>query len=154
MFGHGSSNCRVKTFCAICAGNHKTVDCKEATVKCANCNGAHKAMSPECPNRETFLKIRQRAQPRSVRQRGQQYKNTSNYNVNFPNTLNQSQNIRQNAYTFSNNQPSIEQNKNNLFSFEEMKNLTFELISGLKKCKSREDQFEVITSLACKFLYR
>ena len=38
---------------------------------------------------------------------------------------------------------------NNLFSFEELKNLTVELISNLSKCKSRADQFEVITSLAC-----
>ena len=37
MFGHGSSRCTVKTFCANCAGRHKTSDCIETIEKCANC---------------------------------------------------------------------------------------------------------------------
>lgn len=43
---------------------------------------------------------------------------------------------------------------NNLFSFEEMKNLTFELIASFKNCKTREEQFGVVTTLAFKFLYQ
>ena len=45
-------------------------------------------------------------------------------------------------------------NNNNLFSFEELKNLTLDLISNLRKCKTREEQFQVVTNLACKFLYQ
>ena len=60
MFGHGSSRCMVKTFCAHCAaGNHKTADCNASFEKCANCSGAHRAMSPDCPSRESYNKIRQ-----------------------------------------------------------------------------------------------
>ena len=39
-----------------------------------------------------------------------------------------------------------------LFSISELQTLTFELIANLKNCKTRLDQFEVITNLACKFL--
>ena len=154
MFGHGSSRCMVKTFCANCAGNNKPVDCKESIVKCANCKGPHKAMSHDCPNRETFLKIRQRAQPKSIGQRNQQINNRSNYNVNFPNVLNQSE--TPNTSIIGNSLPYSQNfnNNNNLFSFEELKNLTFDLISNLRKCKTREEQFQVVTNLACKFLYQ
>ena len=154
MFGHGSSRCMVKTFCANCAGNHKTVDCKESIVKCANCKGPHKAMSPDYPNRETFIIIRKRAQPKSIGQRNQQFNNRSNYNVNFPNVLNQSE--TPNTSIIGNSLPYSQNftNNNNLFSFEELKNLTFDLISNLRKCKTREEQFQVVTNLACKFLYQ
>ena len=86
MFGHGSSRCMVKTFCARCAGNHKTSECEETIIKCANCNGPHKAMSPDCPSRETYNQIRQRAQPKSIVQKSHHYNTKSNYNANFPNT--------------------------------------------------------------------
>lgn len=154
MFGHGASKCRVKMYCALCAGNHKTTDCKEQKFKCANCNGDHKALSPECPKREEYKQIRQRTQPRN-RLRSQQFNTASNYDVNFPNSLNQNQ--RSNTNRMGYNQPNYQNTNNNtgnLFSFEEIKNLTFELISSLRNCKSREEQFGVITNLACKFLYQ
>lgn len=43
-------------------------------------------------------------------------------------------------------------NTNDLFSVEQLKVLTSELIDNLKHCKSKTDQFEVITSLAFKFI--
>lgn len=155
MFGHGSSRCMVKTFCARCAGNHKTTECEATIVKCANCNGPHKAMSPDCPSRETFNQMRLRAQPKSIVQKSQHYNTKTNYNTNFPNTLNQGEipntSRRDNNLPYSHNFNN--NSNNNLFSFEELKNLTFELISNLRKCKSREEQFEVVTNLAYKFLY-
>ena len=154
MFGHGSNRCNVKTFCAHCAGEHNTKDCKASFEKCANCSGAHKSMSPNCPSRETYVKTKQRALPKNLRERSLPFNNNANYNNNFPNSLNQSEsrkvhNLDYNQSNFRNGN----KNSNNLFSFEEMKNLTFELISSLQNCKSREEQFEVITNLACKFLY-
>lgn len=41
---------------------------------------------------------------------------------------------------------------NDLFSVDQLKEMTFELINNLKKCKTKVDQFDVITSLAFKFL--
>ena len=92
---------------------------------------AHKAMSTDCPSRESFNKIRQRAQPSRIS------KNTQNYNSksNHPNTLNQhempdSSNMRYSQHF------NLNTNNDNLFSFEELKKLTFELISNLRKCNS------------------
>ena len=109
-------------------------------------------MSPDCPSRETYNQIRQRAQPKSIVQKSHHYNTKSNYNANFPNTLNQSE--TPNTSRKENNLPYSQNFYNNLnSSFEELKNLTFELISNLRKCKSREEQFEVVTNLAYKFLY-
>lgn len=152
MLGHGSKQCKVRTFCANCAGTHSTADCKSDTILCANCNGKHKSTFAECPSRENFQLMRQRAQPRAPRLRRNQTQNASfvnrngNYNNDFPNTLNQGNN--------NINREWNQQHNNNLFSLDEIKSLTMELISKLKNCKSKEDQFEVITSLACKFLYK
>lgn len=153
MFGHGSSRCNVKPFCAQCAGNHKTAECSVNTIKCANCKGPHKAMSPECPSREIYKQIRQRTQPKSLRQKPE-FNNRANYSNNFPNTLHQNSALPSTSrWNFT--QPSSKPNNSgdsNLFSFEELKNLTFELITNLRGCKSREEQFQVVTNLACKFL--
>ena len=155
MYGHGSSRCNVKPFCAHCAGKYKTVECSANTVKCANCKGPHKAMSAECPSREMYKQIRQRTQPKSPR-RSPEFNNRVNYNNNFPNTLNQSGALP-NMSSWNYSQPFTQVNSNinnNLFSFEELKNLTFELIANLKSCKSREEQFQVVTNLDCKFLFQ
>lgn len=167
MFGHGSSRCCVKTFCANCAGNHKTAECTSQTVMCANCKEPHKSLSPECPFREKYQQIRQRYQPRSSRFRQQLSHNNSrfnnnnaNYSSDFPNNLNQGAttsnrewNHQRNNNFNNNHNTNGNNNANNLFSLEEIRNLTLELISNLKRCKCKADQFEVITSLACKFIY-
>lgn len=64
MFGHGASNCSVKTFCAICSGQHSTATCKtQETPKCANCNGNHKSTDPQCPSRANYVEMRQKQRP-------------------------------------------------------------------------------------------
>lgn len=149
MFGHGSSRCKVKTFCAHCAGNHKSTECKENFQKCANCGGEHKALSPQCPSRHKYLEIRERSKPKRIHRNYPNFVPMQNYNENFPNPLNQ-------GTPQTNNWSNIRQteaNNANLFSIDELKNLTFELISKLRNCKTRFDQFEVITGLAFKFLH-
>lgn len=157
MFGHGSSRCKVKTFCANCAGSHKTSECKDTTIRCANCNGSHKSTFDQCPSKVNYLSMRQRSQPVQQRRPRNYYVShpNSNYNSNFPNTLHQSANsapsiwISQNNGNSNSNQSS---NTNDLFTIQEMKNITLELITNLKNCKSKIEQFEVVTSLAIKFL--
>lgn len=166
MFGHGSSRCRVKTFCAKCAGNHNTTDCNETAVKCANCNGSHKSTDDKCPSKTHFLSIKQRNRPANK----QQQWNSANFvkdNINFPNSLQQNipqqpavwpytRNSRNNIYNnniHSTNFANIATpNSSELFSIQELQVLTFELITNLRNCRSKMDQFEVITNLACKFL--
>lgn len=164
MFGHGSYRCKVKTFCSNCAGQHNTSDCKESTPKCANCSGPHKSTFDECPSKINYLNIRQRAQPaprRPVRASAG-VSSSVNYSNNFPNTLRQStpstssnwqgQTDFINNSTNSNNANNNKNSSNDLFTLEEIKNLTLELITNLRNCKNKSDQFEVITNLACKFL--
>lgn len=154
MYGHGSSRCQVKTFCANCAGSHKTSECKETTVKCANCNQAHKSNSDVCLSKQTYIQMRERMR-NSARRSERPGLSTSNYEGNFPNNLNQSRpptasNWHHQRFTQTNTNANY--SSNNLFSPEEIKNLTLELITNLRNCRSKADQFEVITNLACKFL--
>lgn len=51
------------------------------------------------------------------------------------------------ANVVANNDPT-----NNLFSIDQLKDITFELINNLKNCTTKIEQFEVISSLAFKFL--
>lgn len=151
MFGHGSNRCNVKTFCANCAGSHKTSECSVTIVKCANCSGNHKSTSETCPSRSTYLEIRQRLKPTPRRAITRIHENVDpvNYNRNFPNVLRQNEVPTNNVWRYNtpNNTGSSE-----LFTLEEIKNLTLELITNLRSCKCKADQFEVITNLACKFL--
>lgn len=163
MYGHGSSRCRVKTFCAKCAGNHNTTDCKESVVKCANCNGSHKSTDENCPSKTQYLNMKQRQNFTNKHQRSNR-SNFANDNNNFPNTLQQNPILPQPTgawqyqrnigihNNFNANNASISQNSGELFSIQELQSLTFELITNLRKCRNKMDQFEVITSLACKFL--
>ena len=97
-------------------------------------------------------KIRQRTQPNRIRKNTQNYTVNTNYSANFLNTLNQYEMLNSSNMKYSQHL-NQETNDENLFSFEELKNLTFKLISNLRKCNYRELQFEVVTSLAYKFLY-
>ena len=61
MFGHGESNCHVKTYCSICAGPHKTDECNNTEVyKCANCNEQHKSTDSACAIRKRYLEMREK----------------------------------------------------------------------------------------------
>lgn len=151
MFGHGSSNCNIKTFCAKCAGAHETSTCTSTDVKCANCNGDHKSTDNICPNRSSFVSMRdryagpnRRNMPRVVNNHVTNTRN--NYNNNYGN------NHTSTGNTFANVVRSSPNNSNDLFSLEELKCLTLELIGKLKNCKTKSDQFAVITDLAFKFL--
>lgn len=165
MYGHGSSHCKVKTFCANCAGDHNTRECKESEIQCANCKGPHKSNDVNCPSRTHYLDMKQRSRPMHK----QQNKNTLNIvnnNNNFPNTLNQgiprnigvwppqrnifsarSSNDHNNSIG-QNTTPNVEQ----LFSIQELQKITVDLITKLRNCKNKLDQFEVITNLAFTFL--
>lgn len=147
MFGHGSSRCKVKTFCANCAGTHKTAECTtKDNVKCANCHGDHRAMSPDCPSRQKYSELKSRmTQTRPAARNHHPF--VRNYGSSFPNALNQAE---QNKTPTWNQQSSG--SSGDLFSIDEMKAITLDLISKLRNCKSKADQFEVITSLAFKFL--
>lgn len=143
MFGHGSENCNIKTFCANCAGPHETSSCNSNIIKCANCNGEHKSSDPDCPSKSTYMELKQRYSKPKVQQAA---RNIRPSYPPLPPTYNYWSHTKP-----SYNVPPTNSN-NSLFSTEELKSLTFELIDNLKNCRSKTDQFNVITSLAFKFL--
>lgn len=61
-YGHVATNCKGKTKCVVCAGNHSVRECpKEGTVKCANCGQSHTASFGGClaaKNAQRVEKIR------------------------------------------------------------------------------------------------
>lgn len=155
MFGHGSNRCAVKSYCSNCAGPHKTAECPDgSTVKCANCNGSHKSNDANCPSRISYLNLRSQYRSHQVRP------NRTNislppqldYSNAFPNTLSKS-NFHSSARWVNHNGNHTPNVNKDLFSLEEIKSLTFELIKNLRNCKTKADQFELITSLACKFVH-
>ena len=48
-FNHGTKVCKKEKVCVKCGGNH-TSECKETSLKCSNCNGAHSATDKSCPH--------------------------------------------------------------------------------------------------------
>lgn len=163
MFGHGSQNCNVKSFCSICAGPHLTANCFSTIVKCVNCGGTHKSTYNECPNRVKYAELRERYSRNGHKNAPakQRVVQSSNRNEMFSSTMpNISYADRLRHGPNNNNISNANLNNNNaegfvnntLFSFDELKSLTFELIQNLKLCKSKLEQFNVITSLAFKFL--
>lgn len=143
MFGHGSSNCNIKPFCSQCAGHHKTIDCTITTIKCANCGEAHKSTDISCRSRNAYVNLRQR--------NGHNKKSTG-YNTQPSHSQQTAKFDPNGAYTSFANVVSFNNTNNNLFNIDQLKELTFELINNLRNCKSKAEQFEVITSLAFKFL--
>lgn len=150
MFGHGSDNCNVNTFCSKCAGPHKTTECKTDIVKCANCHGDHKSTDNSCPSRSAYIGLRQRVANRQSRNI-QQISHFERPNGIAQQNVNLSQQNYGNR-SWANVVSSSNTNNNDLFSIEQLKSLTFDLINNLKNCKNKVEQFDVITSLAFKFL--
>lgn len=169
MFGHGEKGCSIKTKCAYCSGRHKTKDCKNKDkVKCANCNNTHTSTDISCPVRASFLDIRENIQRKNNRYPShgnriyQSRKNiTTNLNTldnnNFPQLPNSNARFENNTMAWPrsqiNNKRNTTQTSNELFTVEEISQLTLDIVSKLKSCKTKDEQFYVITQLATKYLY-
>lgn len=59
-YGHIGTQCKAITACGYCAQEHSSRDCpfktdRDATRKCAACNGAHEAWNQNCPTRKDEL---------------------------------------------------------------------------------------------------
>lgn len=67
-FYHKNTNCKNKTICAFCGGEHSKSECQKRIKKCSNCENAnqkykteypvnHEADSKECPSYKYHLQI-------------------------------------------------------------------------------------------------
>lgn len=144
MYGHGAEHCNVKTFCSKCSGPHLTSVCTATVVKCANCNGDHTSSDLKCPSRLAYCDLKSRyMKPKSQISQRATFQQTPRAPLNQHSWSN---------VLFANNPVSQINAHNDLFSTEELMSLTRELIHNLKSCKNKSDQFNVITTLAFKFL--
>ena len=157
MFGHGERGCNVVTLCANCAGRHKTIDCPSPDVICcANCKGKHKSSDPVCPNRAAYSNIKTNIN-KSSRSRDTSKRTSIGFSYvasqhpPLPKSSQQSQPNRIEWVQHKHEQS--DSSGNDLFTEEEVSRLTTELISKLRACSSKSEQFNVITQLAVKYLY-
>lgn len=165
MFGHGEKGCNVKPRCANCAEKHNTIDCKAVNkFQCANCGNKHKSTDLSCPSRSSYLELREKLATKS--QRPKRHVREFNTNtLNFPAINRNVQNTASSVNTnwrpshnnnnikAVNNMPNVTNAENTLFTEEELLQLTSEMISKLRNCTNKEQQFNAIAQLAIKFVY-
>lgn len=175
LHGHGSKNCNLPPRCSKCGGKHETVAClrdqlpqPEQPYLCCLCGNAHSSRDRNCPKRIDYIKMKlsrttSRPNPsrnpnRSTDQRSQQqtsHQQTFNRRDNeFP-ALKVHQGRKFSDWFTPNQSTPIEANRNfdeELFTPQQLLELTTELISNLKACRTKLDQFQVITRLAIKYV--
>lgn len=171
MYGHGSSSCHLKAYCAVCAENHITKDCKNdvSNPKCAGCSGNHLSTDPGCPNRNAYINKLSTGNNRFPRNNLPTRNTTTNNNINinssnFPHLPNNkrlnSKNLPNTSYsnvcrnyTTHHQLPDNDHSGNILFTFVELQELLNDMITRLSACKTKIDQFNVISELSLKYLF-
>lgn len=178
LYGHGNRNCHLAPRCLLCAGQHKKDNCPLSTetvfiATCSLCAGDHVSNDLSCPKRIEYIAMRKssssRLKPQIVEPGNaaqHQQSNMSNTRTILratptPNAATSSDTpststvvpIRPTYAHIASQRPSIAPGNNDLFTAEELVDLTMALISSLAKCKTKSEQFEVVSKLAFKFVY-
>lgn len=166
--GHGALNCHLPPKCVVCAGDHTSKTCpllmekwqlqdqgKEAKIdnsriSCANCGGNHTASFPGCPV------LQKNRRPTPAWKRASELPQIPQPRINdlleFPILK------RGNRPTTNNVDPTImnmpaNSNNNNLFNISELQEIMSDIMSELGKCQNKQQQFNVMFSLAAKYVY-
>lgn len=175
LHGYGSRNCNLPPRCSKCGGKHASSDClryqfplPEQPFICCLCGNAHSSRDRNCPKRTDYIKMKlsrssnMQHPPNNPNQtNGHSHQRTSQKppfirnDSEFP-ALSVQQG-RKYADWFLPNQssPAVSSNMSTseeLFSPQQLLDLTTELISNLRSCRSKLDQFQVITKLAIKYV--
>lgn len=159
---HGSYGCRLPPKCVACAGDHKSSQCSllaekrnqnkerlpQEVLKCANCSGNHVASFSGCP----YMQRKER--PSSFRYNTWRKPTPApqlNDVVAFPNLPPPQVNRPVNNIS-----PPSQANSNanpNLFSLQELQSIMGEILTNLRNCQTREQQFNLMFNLAAKYVY-
>lgn len=177
QYGHGNRNCHLIPSCLLCAGQHNKVNCPAAKMinfvpKCSLCSGNHNSNDPDCPKRAEYIHIRQSTSSRyktqttlpSANQRPTNRCLTSNPiqpSTPLPNlvaplshvTPSSSGANKKTSYASILTGPATASVNEELFTAEELIELTMVLINKLSKCRSKSEQFQVVSQLAFTFVY-
>lgn len=169
IFGHGSRQCSMQTKCPACAGPHKIEDCTAVDengcilegkkLKCANCGGEHPATYENCPKLIEYLQIQERIAAKNTAKFSHTKANAPPFNTReFPQLPQRTRAFRPappptyNAWSHANTNTPKRNGSSDLFSTQELLQLTQELVVSLRNCKTRFDQLNVITELAFRFV--
>lgn len=164
MFGHGGKNCHLNLNCRKCGGRHETPTCSETAVKCSNCNGDHQADDKDCPKKIAFMQMRQKLSTANQATKRVTYTKPRFEASDFPPlsaaprqpnfwSAPSPQLAHFNRTISNQNLQQIGSNPDELFSHQEILAVTQEVLSGLRRCKSKEDQLNLIFSISIKFIY-
>lgn len=166
MFGHGIRTCKLPMKCPACSGSHAIDNCSNleesgplrqgCKYKCPNCHGEHLATSDECPKLTEYLRIQEQLAVKNNKRplpRPRQYApSREDYPKLDPRQSGSIPQPTSQGSAWANNSTTRPANNLPLMSNAEIIRLSQELISSLRGCKSREDQFNVIVNMATKFL--
>lgn len=170
MFGHGKRQCQMKTKCPVCADNHLLDMCPSiddsgnllqgCKFKCPNCSGEHPATFEKCPKLIEYLQIQERLaaknsksaktvprqfvpKPEDFPTMKTRFGQQPTSSVGNPSWVKATPGMNTSTDPIQNDI---------LMSPSEIIQLTQELISSLRGCKSRGDQFNIVVNMALKFL--
>lgn len=78
---HRTENCTKETRCKHCSGNHDVEECEHTQEPplCANCQGCHRATSPECQLLQAIKMAKNRAKKKRISKKD----NSKQYNAHF-----------------------------------------------------------------------
>jgi hypothetical protein len=164
-FGHGSSNCHLSPTCLKCGDNHKTDACPldkdknkngkipDQKLCCANCLGRHTANYHKCPARERYLKVQNARKGATIKKYNPRFQPAPELNdMNFPFLNHKSAWKNKNPQNIESASTVGSFTDDNLFSPQECFAIFQEFISKLTRCKSRQDQLQVIGEITFKYI--
>lgn len=169
LYGHGNRNCHLLPRCLLCAGKHNKASCPSAkdinfVPICSLCGANHNSNNPAWPKRAEYIAMRKTTSQRkmanivSPSMYTQHNQQSSNTNVSTANQLRQQP--PQPAPTTSTSlvPPSTSVNRSqttyaSIVSPQPILPNNEELITNLSSCKTRSEQFLVVSNLAFKFVY-
>jgi len=166
QFGHGIRNCYIKYKCSKCSLEHDSSACTSTNTKCINCNGPHMATSLECPNRKSFIEMRQKLSSKNNIKKTNNPQSVPRLDSavmfpKLPSSLSYPNNDRANNSNWSfgnplfktNQAPPNKKSESDLFSIDEIKTIFSDVFISLQKCNSKEDQLILIFATAAKYIY-
>lgn len=157
--GHGSKNCNLQPRCSQCGSTHTTYSCTSQSTdicKCCLCGQPHSSTDPNCPRRIEYIKMKLHQSTRIPRKSTVQHEppvrlhSKEWMDSNFPRLRTPNRTKFDNWFPNSSHGSTFHNNES-LLTSEELLSLTTELITKLKSCRTKMDQFQVITHLAIKY---
>lgn len=166
-WGHGSKNCSMPVACMFCAEPHDTNSCKHVIdgepvqgflPKCANCSENHPANNERCAKLLEFLSIQQMLADRNAKKNVTKlvksnpvvgHTKPSSNTASSRHTLAPPRSYSAVAARGNQLRPSGDE----MMSPQQMLALTKEMMTALRNCRTKEDQFNAIANLAIRYVY-